>query len=104
MRVLVVQGDPIIGDVDRNARICIEGVEEARRVGARVVLCSELALSGYPPRDLLERGDLVRACRAAAERVARATAGDVIAVVGTPWEDGGLRNAAVVAHDGAIVG
>ncbi|MFZ5475607.1 MAG: NAD+ synthase [Myxococcota bacterium] len=104
MRVLVVQGDPVIGDVARNTRICIDGVEAAARTGARVALASELVLSGYPPRDLLERKDLVRACRTAAENVARATAGtNVVAVFGAPWEDGGLRNSAVVAADGRIV-
>ena len=104
MRVLIVQGDPVIGDVQRNAQLCIDGIAEARRTGARIALATELVLSGYPPRDLLERRDLVRACRSAAERVAAATSGTgVIAVYGTPWEDRGLRNSAVVASNGAIV-
>ena len=104
MRVLIVQGDPVIGDVERNAQLCIDGIAEAKRTGARTMLATELVLSGYPPRDLLERRDLVRACRAAAERVAAATRDTgVIAVYGTPWEDRGLRNSAVVASEGAIV-
>ncbi|MFN7144475.1 MAG: NAD+ synthase, partial [Myxococcota bacterium] len=82
----------------------IEGVRAAAAQGARIALGSELMLAGYPPRDLLERGDLVAACRAAAEDVARATADtDVIAVFGAPWEDAGIRNTAVVAAAGRIV-
>jgi NAD+ synthetase len=93
-----------VGDVAKNAALCMEGIREAAASGARILLASELMLSGYPPRDLLERGDLLRACRAAAEDVARATAGtDVIAVFGAPWEDGGVRNSAVVAAGGVIV-
>ncbi|MES2639218.1 MAG: NAD+ synthase [Myxococcota bacterium] len=104
MRVLILQAAPIVGDVARNAALCIEGIHAAAAEGARILLASELMLSGYPPRDLLERGDLLRACRAAAEDVARATAGtDVIAVFGAPWEDGGIRNSAVIAAGGEIV-
>ncbi len=104
MRVLILQAAPVIGDVARNATLCVEGILEAEAAGARIMLASELMLSGYPPRDLLERGDLVRACRFAAEEVARATAGtDVIAIFGTPWEDRGVRNSAVVAARGEIV-
>lgn len=104
MRVLIVQGAPIVGDVARNAALLVEGIRAAAASGARIVLGSELMLSGYPPRDLLERADLLRACLAAAEDVARATAGtDVVAVFGTPWVDGGLRNSAVVAAGGRIV-
>jgi NAD+ synthetase len=104
VRVLIIQGDPVIGDIARNARLAIAGIEAAAARGARIALGSELQLSGYPPRDLLERRDLLRACRAAALEVAKATAGtDVIAVFGTPWEDGGVRNSAVVAARGDIV-
>ncbi|MDP2313764.1 MAG: NAD+ synthase [Pseudomonadota bacterium] len=104
MRVLLLQGAPVIGDVARNAALCIEGIRAAAAGGARILLGSELMLSGYPPRDLLERGDLLRACQVAAEDVARATAGtDVIAVFGTPWRDRGVRNSAVIAAGGEIV-
>lgn len=104
MRVLIVQGAPIVGDVARNAARMIDGIRAAAAQGARIALGSELMLSGYPPRDLLERGDLLRACRAAADDVARATEGtDVIAVFGAPWLDGGLRNSAIVAARGRIV-
>ncbi len=104
MRVLIVQGAPIIGDVTNNAALMVEGIRAAAAAGARVALGSELMLSGYPPRDLLERRDLLAACRAAADEVARATAGtDVVAVFGAPWEDRGIRNSAIVAAGGRVV-
>ena len=104
MRVLVAQVAPVVGDVTGNTALCIAAVREAVVRGARVVVLPELVLSGYPPRDLLDRADLVAACAAAAEQVAAATAGsEVVAVFGTPWREGGLRNSAVVAADGRIV-
>jgi len=94
----------VVGDVERNADSVIEAIRVGAGAGARVVVSTELVLSGYPPRDLLDREDLVAACRVAAERVATATAGtQVVAVYGTPWDAGGLRNTAVVAAGGQIV-
>lgn len=101
-RIALAQLSPIVGDVRGNGDRCIEAIRAAREGGATLVVGTELALSGYPPRDLLERADLVRACRAEASRVAAATPG-VTAIFGAPWLDGGLRNAALVARDGAIV-
>ncbi len=93
-----------MGDVEGNYQACIEAIGAAHSAGARIMLTTELALSGYPPRDLLEREDLIAACRLAAEHVAAATANTaVIAIFGCPWQDGGLRNAAVIAAEGRIV-
>lgn len=104
MRVLISQCSPVVGDVAGNVQLCLSGIREAEDQGAHIALFPELTLCGYPPRDLLERRDLVLACMAAAEQVAAATAGlGVIAVFGTPWEDRGLRNSAVIAANGKIV-
>lgn len=104
MRILVAQVAPVVGDVAGNVARCVAAVAEAARAGARVVVLPELVVSGYPPRDLLDRADLIEACRAGAAEVAAATGGtEVIAVFGTPWQDQGLRNSAVVAARGGIV-
>lgn len=109
MRVLLDQAAPVVGDIEGNAARCVAGIVAAQEAGARVVVAPELMISGYPPRDLLDSRDFRRRCRAAAEGVASATAGnDVIAVYGTPWctevdGSGPLHNVAVVAHQGRIV-
>ncbi len=104
MRVCIGQIAPIVGDVSGNGARCREVIARAIAGGARVALMPELAICGYPPRDLVAREDLVRACRAEAEAVAAATAGsDLVAIFGAPWEAGGLRNSAVIAHGGEIV-
>ncbi len=103
MRVLVAQIAPIVGDVTANADRCIAAIREGLVAGVRIVVLPELVISGYPPRDLLDRADLIEACAAAAHRVAAATTGKLIAVFGCPWRDAGLRNSGIVAFGGAIV-
>ena len=100
MRILIGQISPIIGDIDGNLRLCLEAVSAARRHQCGLVLLPEMALSGYQPRDLLHQGGFVAACMAAAERLIAASAGLTV-VFGLPLrDDRGLRNAAIVAHDG----
>lgn len=106
MRVLMAQVSPVVGDVAGNAAICRAAGERARAAGCRVCVLPELVVSGYPPRDLLERADFVAACQRAAHDVAASSDGDLILVFGAPWrpaEGARLRNAAVVAHGGHIV-
>ncbi len=104
MRVCIGQIAPVVGDVRANGALCRGVIAQAVEGGARVVVLPELAICGYPPRDLVSRPDLVAACRAEAEAVAAATAGsEIIAIFGTPWEAGGLRNSAVVCYHGEIV-
>ena len=103
MRVLLAQLSPVLGDVEGNLNAALRAVAEARAQGCRLVVFPELLLSGYPPRDLLERRDLLEACRLATERLAEASGHDLILVFGAPLEDGALlRNAAVVAAGGEI--
>ena len=53
MRILVVQCNPIIGDMANNTKKMVQSILSAKQKGADVVLFPELALSGYPPEDLL---------------------------------------------------
>ncbi len=102
MRVLVGQCSPVLGDVAGNLSLCRAALAEARAQGCAILVLPELVLSGYPPRDLLDRGDFVQACMAAARELAAASTGLVV-VFGTPWRDeAGLRNSAVVACDGRV--
>jgi len=60
MRVALLQLNQIVGDLAGNAARIRAGVEKAKGHGADLVVTSELALLGYPPRDLLLRQDLIR--------------------------------------------
>ena len=78
-------------------------VREAERGGADLVVLPELAVTGYPPEDLLLRPGFVRASREAVDEIARACT-ETVALVGGPAFDRDLANAAFVCADGAVRG
>ena len=107
MRVAVAQLDPIVGDLDGNAAGIRRAAEIAVADGAEILVAGELALVGYPPRDLLERDGLAEACRRRAEEIARAHP-QLTLVVGMPRRVAGdprpLRNSAAILRDGRVEG
>ena len=94
--------NPVIGDLRRNANLMRRQIAEARDAGAQLVLFPELAISGYPPEDLLLRADFLDACRAEVDELAR-DARDVIVAFGAPLHGPrDLHNSLVLAADGAV--
>jgi NAD+ synthetase len=101
LRVAVAQFNALVGDLAGNGERILEFAARAREAGADVLLTPELALSGYPPEDLLMRPDFYRACAAQLDAVARAA--ELPIVIGHPEESGGRRyNAASLLMDGRI--
>ncbi|RZU03075.1 NAD+ synthase [Rivibacter subsaxonicus] len=113
----LLQFNATVGDVDGNAARIVELARQAHAEGARLVVTPELALTGYPPEDLLLRPAFMRACEAAVDRIAAALAdlGDLHLVLGHPQslaEDVRTRslavqrrvNAATVIHRGELLG
>jgi NAD+ synthase (glutamine-hydrolysing) len=82
-RLALAQIDTVVGDIDGNAELITESIDRAREEGAQLVLLPELCLSGYPPEDLVLRGDFLDAAREALDTVARETEG-IVALVGFP--------------------
>ncbi|HXV12586.1 MAG TPA: nitrilase-related carbon-nitrogen hydrolase, partial [Candidatus Krumholzibacteria bacterium] len=109
MRIALVQFNPIVGDVEGNLARILRQVDDARARGAELVVFHELAVSGYPPQDLLERRDFLAQCEAALERVREASArfpglGIVIGVP-LPARSGpgkGVANCALLIEGGQI--
>ena len=101
LRVAVAQFNAHVGDLAGNAGRILELAIRARDGGADVLLTPELALSGYPPEDLLMRPDFYRACAAQLEVLAHAAALPV--VVGYPEESAGkCYNAASLLAGGRV--
>ena len=73
MRLALAQINSVVGDVDGNASRIVEWLDRARGANADLVLFPELAVTGYPPEDLLLRPGFVRAARQAVERIAKET-------------------------------
>ncbi|MES1240938.1 MAG: NAD(+) synthase [Acidobacteriota bacterium] len=109
LRIGLAQTDARIGDFDGNRRRMAAAAAEARARGAELVVFPELAVTGYPPRDLLlDRAFVDRAVAATAE-LARELAGGPPAVVGTVARSGrstpghpGLWNAAALLDGGRV--
>ena len=103
LRIAMAQFDFPVGDVtgnrDRIARMIAEARDEYE---ADIVLFPELALSGYPPEDLLYRPSFLRDCQVALDGIAADVHG-IVAIVGWPQAAGAVvYNAASVLRDGTI--
>jgi NAD+ synthase (glutamine-hydrolysing) len=103
LRLALCQTDPTVGDLAANEAALASGIARARDAGAQLVAFGELALSGYPPEDLLYQEHFLRDARAALARLAEQTAG-IVAIVGFPEHDGAVYNSAAILADGRIAG
>jgi NAD+ synthetase len=108
MKIALAQVNPTVGDLAGNRRLVEDAAEQARKRGAELVVLSELALTGYPPLDLLERDGFVRDQLAELDALAPASRGIAIAVgaaLPVPRRGGKqLANAAVLLQHGARAG
>ena len=114
MKIALGQINPTVGDFDGNRRLAEEALAAAEAAGADLLVLPELALSGYPPRDLLERDAFVQAGVRSLDRlvarVGRGSAGRSTAVIVgfpelLPESPVGRRiaNSAALIHQGRIV-
>jgi NAD+ synthase (glutamine-hydrolysing) len=101
LRLALAQFDFPVGAVAANADRVRALMREARAGGADLLVCPELALSGYPPEDLLLRPSFLAACQAELDKLAAETDG-LAALVGFPHSAGMLYNAAALLRDGRV--
>jgi NAD+ synthase (glutamine-hydrolysing) len=101
LRIALAQIDSVVGDIDGNASRIVDWLGGARAEGADLVLFPELAVTGYPPEDLLLRPGFVRAAHDAVDRIAKETRG-ITALVGGPRLDTDLFNACYVLAHGEV--
>ena len=106
MKIALGQINPTVGDFSGNAAKIIQFALQARSAGAGLILFPELAVAGYPPRDLVESPTFVARCRATVEKIAAETPGiAVICGTVTPAEaESGKKvmNSAALLRDGRI--
>ena len=102
LRVGLAQINATVGDIRGNARKVSDGIARARDEGAALVVFPELALTGYPPEDLLLKTSFLDAADAALRELAAQTHG-IVAVVGYPEKAEDVYNTAAVLADGEVV-
>ncbi|MCZ6534926.1 MAG: NAD+ synthase [Chloroflexi bacterium] len=102
-RLALAQINPTVGDLEGNSQKILQFIEEARSLGADLVVFPEMAITGYPAEDLLYKTSFLQDNLKAMRRVVQASKGLAV-VVGFVDTDGDIYNAAAVAHDGELVG
>src|SRR5262249_6474239 len=102
MRLALCQMNATVGDIAGNAERILAGLRDAEEAGAGLALFPELALTGYPPEDLLLREHFLTDAHTALEALAAEVA-ETVAIVGFPErERGRVYNSAAVLQAGAI--
>src|SRR5690349_1104822 len=101
LRLALAQFDFPVGAVAANTAKIRELMTQAHAGGADLVVFPELAISGYPPEDLLIRPSFLEACNEAVAALAEGTDG-LAALVGFPHSEGEVYNAAALLREGRI--
>jgi NAD+ synthase (glutamine-hydrolysing) len=101
MRLALAQINTTVGDLAGNRERILTRLAEAKEADADLVLFPELAITGYPPEDLLLRPSFVREAEHSLAQVAREARG-IVAFVGVPHLDRDLYNACAICADGEV--
>lgn len=108
MKLLLAQLNPTVGDIDRNNLRISDAYRRGSAAGADLIICSEMALVGYPPKDLLDRKEFIANLEEALQKLAAQTgrAGLLAGTVRPNPSPKGRRllNAAVLMAEGQILG
>jgi NAD+ synthase (glutamine-hydrolysing) len=107
VKVFIGQINPTVGALASNAELIRRTYDEGVKAGADVVLVPELAVTGYPPRDLLDRNTFIDAALAVRDELVAMT-GEVTLIFGcivrsAGWCGKPLHNAAIVARNGKVL-
>lgn len=108
MKIALAQQNYHIGNFESNTAKIISAIQEARNLGAELVVFSELSVCGYPPRDFLEFEDFISKCYEAVEAIQQHTAG-IGVIIGAPQRNTDtlgkdLFNAAWILYNGEVAG
>ncbi len=101
MRLALAQINPVVGDLEGNRGLILDRLAEAKANAADLVLFPELAVTGYPPEDLLLRPGFVRAAESSVDAIAHEARGTTV-LVGAPHFDRDLFNACYVLSGGEV--
>ena len=83
MKIAIAQQNYHVGNFGENTRKILQGIDQAKKAGADLVVFSELSVCGYPPRDFLEFEDFIAQSYAAVDRI-REHADTIGVIIGAP--------------------
>jgi NAD+ synthase (glutamine-hydrolysing) len=105
MKIALAQINPTVGDIDHNAALIEKSITRARKAGAHLVVFPELAISGYPPKDLLLEEGFVGRCAQTARQIGESATDGIAVVMGCPLplEGDGVANALLVYENNTFI-
>tara|TARA_B100000945_G_scaffold105291_1_gene83392 strand:+ start:367 stop:2031 length:1665 start_codon:yes stop_codon:yes gene_type:complete len=98
----MAQINPVVGDIQGNADKIKNYIKQAQNENVDVITFPELALTGYPPEDLLFKTHFIDEIKKHLQEVTKFTQG-ITAIIGFAREENGLLNSAAVVHDKKII-
>ncbi len=102
LRIGLCQINTTVGDIEGNTRKILDYIAKGKRMGADLLVFPEMAVTGYPPEDLLLMPKFIEANLKAIRTIAKATS-SLTAIVGFVNKDGDIFNSAALLHNGKLV-
>jgi NAD+ synthase (glutamine-hydrolysing) len=102
LRIGLCQINTTVGDIEGNTRKILDSISRGKRMGVDLLAFPEMAVTGYPPEDLLLMTKFIEANLKAVKTIARATS-SITAVVGFVNKDRDIFNAAAILHHGKMI-
>jgi NAD+ synthase (glutamine-hydrolysing) len=103
MRVGIAQINSTVGDLSGNTKKIMESIDQAKSLGVDLLTFPELAITGYPPEDLLLKPQFIKQNRESLDKIIEHSSG-VAVVLGFVDSDGDIYNAAAVLYNKKLVG
>jgi NAD+ synthase (glutamine-hydrolysing) len=102
LRIGLCQINTTVGDIEGNTKKILDYIAKGKKMDADLLVFPEMAITGYPPEDLLLMPKFIDANLKAVKRIAKA-ASSITAVVGFVNRDGDIFNSAALLHDGKLI-
>jgi NAD+ synthase (glutamine-hydrolysing) len=103
IRIGIAQINSTVGDLSGNTQKIMQSIDQAKSLGADLLTFPELAITGYPPEDLLLKPQFIKQNRECLDRIIEHSS-DIAVVVGFVDSDGDIYNAAAVLYDKKLAG
>jgi NAD+ synthase (glutamine-hydrolysing) len=102
LRIGLCQINTTVGDIEGNTKKILDYISKGKKVGADLLVFPEMAVTGYPPEDLLLMPKFIETNLRAVNKIAKATT-SITAIVGFVHKDGDIFNSAALLHNGKMI-